>query len=456
MKLGYQYITLTLLMFHAFVNAQEQNSPIAEKPALEIPAPPLDERLYGLSLLWSETKFSFAFFDQVPDLDWDAEYQKYITRVEQTETLYQYYRELQSFMALLSDGHTGVSMPQEIKVDIAPVWVEVIEDKYYISRTNRQLVDQVPLGSEVISVRGMPVREYVKSEVAPYIGQSSPQARDMYQSGYLLSGITGEKVDFTIVTPEGEQRESSVIANYFYGPDVEPVPAIPSSEMKVEWFDNKIAKVNLSTFADKTVPDRFESLIPELVNADAIILDLRTNGGGMTGVGSAVLSHFTDQNLAGSKWSTRKHLAAHRVWGSYGSGPNKVYADLNAWTEPEFMPEIKVSKTGQLADKPVAVLTSTKTASAAEDFLIYADPLENMTRIGQPTFGSTGQPLSLKLPGGGYARICTKRDTWQDGTDFVGVGVEPEIYVARSVENIISGKDTTLDVAIEYLNSKLN
>ena len=33
-----------------------------------------DQRVAGLSRLWSEAKFNFASFDLVPDLDWDALY----------------------------------------------------------------------------------------------------------------------------------------------------------------------------------------------------------------------------------------------------------------------------------------------------------------------------------------------------------------------------------------------
>src|SRR5262249_50664666 len=33
-----------------------------------------DEKIAGLSKLWSEVKYGFANFDLVPDLDWDATY----------------------------------------------------------------------------------------------------------------------------------------------------------------------------------------------------------------------------------------------------------------------------------------------------------------------------------------------------------------------------------------------
>jgi len=91
------------------------------------------------------------------------------------------------------------------------------------------------------------------------------------------------------------------------------------------------------------------------------------------------------------------------------------------------------------------------TASAAEDFLIYADNQKHMTTIGEPTYGSTGQPLMFELPGGGNARICTKKDTYPDGREFVGYGIQPDIMVEKTLEDYLEGNDPVLKAALEHL-----
>ena len=58
--------------------------------------------------------YNFAFFDQVPNVNWDSDYQAYIPIVLATETDYDYYRALKRFCALLQDGHTNVYMPRRI------------------------------------------------------------------------------------------------------------------------------------------------------------------------------------------------------------------------------------------------------------------------------------------------------------------------------------------------------
>lgn len=97
------------------------------------------------------------------------------------------------------------------------------------------------------------------------------------------------------------------------------------------------------------------------------------------------------------------------------------------------------------------------TASAAEDFLIILSNLKGRAKtIGQTTFGSTGQPLMFQLPGGGTARICAKKDTYPDGKEFVGYGIQPDISVEENIQDIIAGKDRTLDVALKNLEKKLS
>jgi C-terminal processing protease CtpA/Prc len=101
--------------------------------------------------------------------------------------------------------------------------------------------------------------------------------------------------------------------------------------------------------------------------------------------------------------------------------------------------------------KPVIVLTSAATYSAAEDFVVAFDAMHRGTLVGETTGGSTGQPFMFKLPGGGGGRICTKDDTYPDGRVFEGIGVPPQVKVSPSVSDIRQGRDAALERAIEIL-----
>ena len=104
---------------------------------------------------------------------------------------------------------------------------------------------------------------------------------------------------------------------------------------------------------------------------------------------------------------------------------------------------------------PTVLLMGHNTASAAEDFLIYADNQKHMTKIGENSFGSTGQPFVFDIPGGGSARICTKKDTYPDGREFVGYGRKPDIIVKRTLNDYLTKKDPVVEKAVEHLKQKL-
>jgi hypothetical protein len=108
-----------------------------------------EEKLAGLSLVWSEAKYNFANFDLVPQLDWDARYMAFVPRVLATADTTGYYGELQRFFAGLNDGHSNVTPPREIrnKVSRPPVYSRLIGGEVVI-----YLVDSLKLLDEGLAV----------------------------------------------------------------------------------------------------------------------------------------------------------------------------------------------------------------------------------------------------------------------------------------------------------------
>ena len=64
------------------------------------------------------------------------------------------------------------------------------------------------------------------------------------------------------------------------------------------------------------------------------------------------------------------------------------------------------------------------------------------------------QPFFFDLPYGGEARICTKKDTYPDGKEFVGIGIKPDIEVSKSLSDYLENNDPVLEKAIEFLKDK--
>ena len=70
---------------------------------------------------------------------------------------------------------------------------------------------------------------------------------------------------------------------------------------------------------------------------------------------------------------------------------------------------------------------------------------------GTPTAGSTGQPLMFGLPGGGSGVVCTVRTLAPDGSEFDGIGIQPDITVLQTAADVRSASDSALRAAINAI-----
>jgi C-terminal processing protease CtpA/Prc len=200
-----------------------------------------------------------------------------------------------------------------------------------------------------------------------------------------------------------------------------------------------VAYIGLSDFEDPAAVTDFEARFNQLREAKAWIIDLRWNGGGSSTIGYQILAHFIDAPVEGSKASSRLYNPTVAAQG----GPQAWYE----WGTDKIQPA-----TGPLYQGPVYVLTSPRTCSAAEDFLIPLRMAKRITIVGEPTCGSTGQPLHFSIYGA-TARVCTKWDRFPDGTEFVGTGVVPNVKAAMTKRDVASGRDAVLETAIELASS---
>ncbi|RYZ23184.1 MAG: peptidase S41 [Chitinophagaceae bacterium] len=427
------------------------------------------DKVYGLSRFWQEVNYNFAYLNKVDRKAWDSAYRSLIAEVQATKNDYDYYRELQRFCALLNDGHTNVWMPQwkgapanyTSMFGDYRLFLENIGGKAIVVRTNTAKKDEIPVGSEVTEVNGMPVKQYMAKYVTPYISSSTDYVREDWSIANLLSGFEGDKYQVTLRRPDGKVLRLDL--THAKTLDESVFPAFPPNRALLDfrWLDGGIAYVSLNGFSDPKIDTLFENILPELHKAKGLVIDLRYNGGGSTGIGREILQYLTsDTVLYGSRISSRLHVPAFKAWGKYTKPADTTgnawqrrallsFQD-NYWHFFDYEPDT-VHLPAKRIVVPTALLTGHQTASAAEDFLIYADNQKHMTRIGEHSFGSTGQPYQFDLPGGGGARVCTKKDTYPDGREFVGVGIIPHIEVKRTVNDYLTGKDPVLERAQEHL-----
>lgn len=413
-----------------------------------------EEKIFGLSTFWQEVNYSYIYFNKVNQSEWNNLYKSYIKEVQETENDLEYYRLLQKFCAYLNDGHTNVWFPKEIRDSMFNtnfgayrLFLTNIEGKAIITRVNESKRKEIPLGTEIVSVNGIETPKYISEYVMPYISASTDHVRQDLAISYMLEGYVGTQYELGLKLPNGKQE--SLIVKHAKTEEKEVYPAFEKNELlTLKWY-NDVAYLALNSFSSWEISSSFSEKVHELQKAKALIIDIRNNGGGNSRIGKVILHHFTqDTVFYGSKTQSRVHIPTLKAWDR-----DTYYHDFPYNPDTLGVGDRNLLKTSRIV-VPTAILIGHKTASAAEDFLVYADNQKHMTKIGEPTNGSTGQPLMFELPNGGMARVCTKKDTYPDGREFVGVGIQPDIRIKKRLPDYMENKDPVLEKAIEYLNSK--
>jgi len=400
-----------------------------------------DEKVAGLSVFWSEAKNSFMDVGRLVDLDWDRLFLSYLPRVRQTRSTFEYYRLLQQMCAQLKDGHTRVFLPQQLsdqEVGVGGLKFGLIEDKVIIFDVVYEELRAKGLerGQEILSIDGIPVRKYAEERVAPYQFASTPQdlAVRVY-SANLLSGPKDQPIELELKTTAGAVIRKTIPRGWGQGWNIPPL-------VESRMLDGNIAYVAVNSLNDPKVVPEFDKAFESTIHrAGGLILDIRNNGGGNSGNGYEILGYLTDHGFPTSRWQTRSYVPTFRSWGNG--------LQWRRYPAGEGRPNGK-----KYFNKPVAVLVGPRTYSAAEDFCVAFRNLKRGSIIGEATGGSTGNPLFVRLPGGGGAIICSKLDSFPDGSQFVGVGIKPDIAVSTSVQDAGSGRDTALETAVRIISKK--
>lgn len=417
----------------AYIKANEQvlSNKYLETPFAETIS--IEDRVSGLSLLWSEAKFNYANFDLSP-LNLDSLYKAYIPKVMAEENTFAYYRILQSFYGHFRDGHTGVGMPDELfekAYASTGIITEWIEGKVILTQIEPgvKLPEKVAIGDEILMINRIPVEEYVKEKIAPFVSFSTAQdslARILRYE--LFRGDLKEPVQVTFRNKKGKIYSCSLNRHQ---PKEFFQNGLEVGEFKV--LDKNIGYLALNTFNSDQVVPFFESHFEDISKTNGLIIDLRNNGGGNGSFGFEILGQLVEKPFMQPKSIYRSYSPTGRAWGS----PLEVKEEAYDWKPYK----------GRFFSKPIVLLIGPSTYSAAEDFTVAFRQANRGLIMGETTGGSTGQPYFFRLPGGGYGWVCTKRDLFIDGTEFVGRGIRPDVEIKRSLADLRKGKDNVVEEA---------
>lgn len=204
-----------------------------------------------------------------------------------------------------------------------------------------------------------------------------------------------------------------------------------ASGIKYRKLDDNIGYIYCGSFASSIGSGNLDEIIMALATCNALIVDVRNNGGGMLTSAETLASRFTDEEIP------------------VGYMQHKTGPGHNDFSEPEIQ-KLKPSS-GLRWHKPVAVLTNRAVFSAANEFVKYMKCCPDVTVIGDRTGGGAGMPFSSELPNGWAVRFsaCPMYDLNMKCTEF---GIEPDHNIQLTDSDFDKGIDTIIEYARNILN----
>jgi len=362
---------------------------------------------------WEEIKFEFQ--DRLPAATSDEEFHNIIYEM----------------ITHLQDPHIKIFSPaRDQNHKNRTNWgirVSEIEDKWVIRKVfagSAAAAIGLKPGFILLKIENTSLAELFKQQSDQLLTAKEGSIRDQRFGNQirlqaLLSEKTGATRSLTFLDhQEIEQTKETILKTYDYKPEQN----IHFKRLKEGFGYIKIKRMaaNILTF----IP-QFDKALKELRNTRGLIIDVRGNLGGAIIFPDQILGRFTSQKI------------------QYGNIRNAHDDLIPLWIVPRR----------PLYNNPVIILIDEGCLSAGEYFAYAAGTLKQVKRIGRPTKGQVSGPSrSMILPGKAKIRLYSSGLADLKGQFVVEwTGVQPDIEVPYSIEDIKKGIDSDLKKAIELL-----
>jgi carboxyl-terminal processing protease len=266
----------------------------------------------------------------------------------------------------------------------------------------------------------------------PFVGQ--PAAKAGVQRGDIVLSVDGQSLEGlslyeAIGLIRGPSGTTVVLTIFREGVDEPFEVSVVRARIEIEVVESErleqdIGYIKLTEFS-RGATDKLVEAIQALEAQGplkGIIFDLRDNPGGLLDESVSVGSQFIGEGV----------ITVERLKGGEERG-------------------FQAESGGVALDVPLVVLVNRGSASASE---IVAGAIQDSGRgtiLGEQTFGKGTVQIPHALSDGSELRVTVAEWLTPSKKQITGEGIVPDIYVERTQEDFVEGRDPQLERAVEHL-----
>lgn len=418
-------------------------------------------------------------------------------------TTAQVFIELSKFTAKIKCGHTYTNFwnqKNEVKelihnkADKLPFTFDLVNNRMFVTR-NASEIKNLEKGVEITSINGHSIETIIKTLLPIMRGDGSNDAQRIYdlqlsaigkyeafdiyfalffpptENGYELEGEnlkTGEKLKKSVKTMRRTER-FEILKNRYSGFSTKPADL-----WQFEIINKNVAKIYIGSFVTWEMDFDWKGFLKESFrtikakNIKNVILDIRGNGGGADEVYIHLAKYLVQKRVKFEMPpSLSKYTAVSNNLRPYLTTWDNKYFDISKKVKPfgdgfyehkklnipMYLPKRKTAFDGQ-----VYLLCNAANSSATYLLTKYVKQYNWATIVGQTTGGNQrgitgGRLFFMTLPN---SKIEIDIPLMSAPIDYniPDAGIEPDVVIARSVEDIVNGVDTEVEAVLEIIDNK--
>jgi hypothetical protein len=418
-------------------------------------------------------------------------------------TTEQVFIELSKFTAKIKCGHTYTNFwnqKNEVKelifnkADKVPFTFDLVNNRMLITR-NASEIASLTKGIEITSINGYAIETIIETLLPIMRGDGSNDAQRIYdlqlsaigkyeafdiyfallfpptENGYELEGEnlkTGAKLRTSVKTISRVER-FEILKNRYPGFSTKPADL-----WQFEIINENVAKIYIGSFVTWEMDFDWKGFLKESFktieakNIENVILDIRGNGGGADEVYIHLAKYLVQKTV---KFEMPPSLSKYTVVSNnlrpYLTTWDNKYYDISKKVKPfgtdyyehkklkipMYLPKRKAAFDGQ-----IYLLCNAANSSATYLLTKYIKQYNWATIVGQTTGGNqrgitAGRLFFMALPNSKIEIDIPLISTPID-YNIPDAGIEPDVVIARSVEDIINGVDTEIEAVLEMIDNK--